>query len=154
MKTIYGLVLIVFFSGCGYSRSQTRIVANPNGFRVSEYGNCVGLDCDNRGLGYGYGPWIAGVAPYQWGSPAGVRLGVIEVYRAQNQWIRSNGTGTASGTRDPRLDMLVPHLRRMANAMCRNGTITGADCAAPARMNHVEPDSATTTETEHQGERQ
>lgn len=132
MKTIYVFLAVCFF-GCGYSQSRTRLVSSPAGMQVNESRNCVGMDCGN-GYGYagGYGQWAMGPAPYQGLAPSWSRFGAIEAYRAQNRWVMgpgSDGNGT-SGARDSRLDRLVPHLRRMANAMCQSGALTGDDCVS------------------------
>jgi len=149
MKAIYGLFLVVFFSGCGYSTSQRRVVSGPAGVRMSESRNCVGLDCGG-GYGYdaGYGQWAMSQGSYQGLAPSWGRFGAIETYRAQNRWVRSPGVGALGETRDSRLDRLAPHLQRMANALCRNGTLTGDDCALPDRMRQqqeAQPESRAST---------
>lgn len=142
MKTIY-VFLVAFFFGCGYSQSQRDLVVSPAGATVNESGHCVGLDCGNYGYGAGYGQWATGSAPYQGLAPSWGRFGAIEAYRAQNRWIMGPASGNGSGSHDPRLDRLVPHLRRMANAMCRNGTLTGDDCTS-SRSTQASPAPAAT----------
>ena len=135
MKTIYGLLLVVFFSGCGYSTSQRRVVSSPAGVRMSESRNCVGMDCgDGYGYDAGYGQWAMGSASYQGLAPSWGRFGAIEAYRAQNRWVRGPVGGVSGEARDSRLDMLVPHLRNMTSAMCRSGALTGDDCVPPERL--------------------
>lgn len=157
MKTIY-VFLTVFFFGCGYSQSRTRLVSSPSGMQVNESSNCVGMGCGSYGYANGYGQWAMGPAPYQGLAPSWGRLGMIEVYRAQNRWVMgpgSNGNGSSgardlsAGRQDPRLDRLVPHLRRMANAMCQSGTLTGDDCVSSRSTQNgtaqVSPASAATS---------
>lgn len=153
MKAIYLFLAVFFFVGCGYSTSQRDLVVSPSGTTVNESGRCVGLDCGNGyspGYGAAYGPWGMGPASYQGLAPSWGRLGMIEAYRAQNRWVRSPGGAIFGEARDERLDRLVPHLRRMASAMCQNGTLTGDDCAPPERMRRPEDQSesrAPTTST-------
>lgn len=139
MKTVFAFTMLLFF-GCGYSQSRTRLVSSPAGMRVRESATCVGMGCGNYGYASGYGQWAMGPAPYQGLAPSWGRFGMIETYRAQNRWVMSPAAGNgSSGTRDPRLDRLVPHLRNMTNAMCRNGTLSGDDCATPRRAQQESP---------------
>lgn len=150
-------ILMIFFFGC-YSTSQRDLIVSPSGTTINESGRCVGLDCGNGyGPGYGaaYGPWGMGPASYQGLAPSWGRLGMIEAYRAQNRWTRSPGGSPSGETRDTRLDRLVPHLRRMANALCSNGTLTSDDCAPSRRTQNETPTQPSEAGTATpQGERQ
>lgn len=130
MKAILTCVFLVLLSGCGWSRSQTRIVSGPNGVNVRESSNCVGVDCGARS-GMGYASYGA-VPFYGWGgSPSDQRFRMIREYRSRNVWTRSGRTPSADsrGT-DMRADVLLMYLRRVTKAMCRNGTMTGDDCSS------------------------
>lgn len=134
MKAILTCIFLVLFSGCGWSRSQTRIVAGPNGVRVRESSNCVGMDCGARS-GMGYAPYGA-AALYGWRSPSEQRFGMIREYRSRNVWTRSGGEsarGPASSEREPvgelsEVQALTSYVRHMARAMCRNGVMEGDPC--------------------------
>lgn len=165
MKAILTCVFLVFLSGCGWSRSQTRIVAGPNGVRVRESSNCVGMDCGARS-GMGHAPY--GAAPfYGWGSnQSDQRFGMIREYRSRNVWTRSGRTPSADSRRtDMQADVLLMYLRRVTRAMCRNGTMTGGDCSPedtgqasePAEETGSAPDAgqvAPQTNSENEGEGQ
>lgn len=133
------LALILSMVGCGYQYSQGRVVSNEHGTRIRYGSRCMGTDCG--GASYGQqGMWLGSNSPYPYSSAEG-RLGLIEVYRARNHWVRSNSPNPGNtdsnlegnSARDSRIDRLVPYVRHMANAMCNNGILNGEDCAPPER---------------------
>lgn len=133
------MIMVILFCGCGYGTSQTRVVSSPTGSSITHNSRCYGAGCNEGAYGE-RGMWLPSHSPYPYSAAEG-RLGLIEAYRARNHWVRSDlpnpgnmeSNSEGRSVRDSRIDRLVPYIRHMAHAMCKNDILHGEDCAPPER---------------------